>query len=162
MGVPVHFNPQQGMSALFRPRDWLVPLSSLALAFFLGAAVAKGETPILDQQLLAWIGLHVTGIARSALIGVYKASGVTASFFLVLTALIYLLICRRWRDFVFLAIATGGILMIVDLLLKPHFVRVRPPDALIPLEGHSFCHALQQQRFSGLLLQLLALKQLPL
>ena len=138
MGMPAHFRPREGMTAPIRPRDWLVPLSTLALAFFLGAAVAKGETPILDQQLLAWIGLHVTGIARSALIGVYKASGVTASFFLVLTALIYLLICRRWRDFSFLAIATGGILVIVDLLLKPHFDRARPPDALIPLEGHSF------------------------
>jgi undecaprenyl-diphosphatase len=126
------------MPAPFRSRDWLVPLFTLTLAFLLGAAVAKGETPSLDQQLLAWIGLHVTGIARSALIGIYKTSGVTASFFLVLVALIYLFTCRRWRDSAFLAIATGGILVIVDLLLKPHFDRARPPDALIPVDGHSF------------------------
>jgi undecaprenyl-diphosphatase len=138
MGMPAHFRAREGMTAAIRPRDWLVPLSTLALAFFLGSAVAKGETPSLDQQLLGWIGMNVTGIARSALIAVYKASGVTASFFLVLTALIHLLICRRWRDFSFLAIATGGILVIVDLLLKPHFDRARPPNALIPLEGHSF------------------------
>jgi undecaprenyl-diphosphatase len=37
-----------------------------------------------------------------------------------------------------LAMATGGILVIVDMLLKPHFDRARPPEALISLEGHSF------------------------
>ena len=126
------------MPAPIRPRDWLVPLAALVLAFALGAAVAKGETPNIDQQMLTWISINVTGIARLALIGTYKASGVAASFLLVLTVIIYLLISRRWRDLIMLAMATGGILVIVDMLLKPHFDRARPPAALISLEGHSF------------------------
>ena len=124
--------------APFRTRDWLVPLSALVLALALGAAVAKGETPNIDKQILTWIGVNITGMARVALIGVYKASGVTASFLLVFTAIIYLLLSRRWRDMTMLAMATGGILVIVDMLLKPHFDRARPPEALISLEGHSF------------------------
>ena len=126
------------MPAAFRTRDWLVPLSALVLAFVLGAAVAKGETPNIDQQILTWISINITGMARLSLISIYKASGVAATFLLVLTAIIYLLISRRWRDLAMLAMATGGILVIVDMLLKPNFDRARPPEALISLEGHSF------------------------
>ena len=126
------------MPAPIRTRDLLVPLSALMLALALGAAVAKGETPNIDQQILAWISINVTGMARLFLISIYKASGVAATFLLVLAAIIYLIVSRRWRDLAMLAMATGGILVIVDMLLKPHFDRARPPEALISLEGHSF------------------------
>jgi undecaprenyl-diphosphatase len=34
--------------------------------------------------------------------------------------------------------ATGGILILVDLVFKPLFSRQRPPGSLLPLDGHSF------------------------
>jgi undecaprenyl-diphosphatase len=34
--------------------------------------------------------------------------------------------------------ASGGILILVDLVFKPLFSRNRPPGSLLPVDGHSF------------------------
>jgi membrane-associated phospholipid phosphatase len=121
-----------------RARDWLVPLASLALAFVLGEAVAEGHPPALDQQLLAWVGHHITGQLQDALVLVYRLTGKAFTPVLVLISIVFLALRRRWRDLALLCACTGGILLIVDLLLKPLFDRSRPPDGLIPLDGRSF------------------------
>lgn len=121
-----------------RARDWLVPLASLALAFVLGEAVAEGHPPALDQELLAWVGRQITGPLQDALVLVYRLTGKAFTPVLVLISIVFLALRRRWRDLALLCASTGGILLIVDLLLKPLFDRSRPPDGLIPLDGRSF------------------------
>lgn len=121
-----------------RARDWLVPLGALALAFVLGEAVALGHPPALDQNLLAWVGRHITGQVQEALVLVYRLTGKAFTPVLVLMSIGYLLLRQRWRDLILLCACTGGILLIVDVLLKPLFDRNRPPGELIPLDGRSF------------------------
>ena len=121
-----------------RARDWLLPLAALVLAFVLGEAVAEGHPPALDQQLLQWVGGHITGRLQDALVLVYRLTGKAFTPVLVLISIVFLALRRRWRDLVLLCASTGGILLVVDLLLKPLFDRNRPPDGLIPLDGRSF------------------------
>lgn len=121
-----------------RPWEWLLPLAALALAFALGEAVALGHPPALDQQLLAWVSEQITGPLRQLLVTVYRLTGKTFTPVLVLASIAYVVQRRRWRDLGLLCMASGGIPLVVDLLLKPHFDRARPPESLIPLEGYSF------------------------
>jgi undecaprenyl-diphosphatase len=53
-------------------------------------------------------------------------------------ALTYLVLKRWWRDLRLLVMASGGILILVDLVFKPLFSRDRPPGKLLPVDGHSF------------------------
>lgn len=121
-----------------RARDWLVPLLALALAVVLGEAVAVGHPPALDQNLLAWVGRHITGQPQEVLVLVYRLTGKAFTPVLVLASILFLLLRQRWRDLILLCASTGGILLIVDVLLKPLFDRNRPPDPLITLYGRSF------------------------
>ena len=124
--------------ATIRARDWLVPLAALALAFVLGEAVATHHPPAMDRQLLAWVSRHITGGLQQAMVWVYRLTGKAFTPVLVLASIAFLGLCQRWRDLILLCSSTAGILLIVDLLLKPHFDRSRPPDSLIPLDGRSF------------------------
>lgn len=129
------------MSPALRPlrfRDALLPLASLALAFALGAAVADGRPPALDLQWLQWVDGHISGALQAGLVWVYRLTGKAFTPLLVLALMAFLVLRRRWRDLVLLCTATGGILLLVDLVLKPFFDRGRPPDSLIPLDGRSF------------------------
>jgi undecaprenyl-diphosphatase len=121
-----------------RVRDWLVPLAAVALAFVLGEAVAEGHPPALDRQLLDWVAGHITGTLQQLLVLVYRLTGKGFTPVLVLASILFLALRRRWRDLVLLCSSTGGILLVVDLLLKPYFDRSRPTDSLIPLDGRSF------------------------
>ncbi len=121
-----------------RNRDWLVPLAALGLSFVLGEAVAEGHPPALDQQLLDWVSVHITGGLQQGLVLVYRLTGKAFTPVLVLASIVFLVWRKRWRDLAMLCASTGGILLLVDLVLKPLFDRSRPPDSLIPLDGRSF------------------------
>ncbi len=142
-----------------RPRDWLVPLAALALAFGLGEAVAEGHPPVLDQQVLQWVAGHIAGGLQDALVLVYRLTGKAFTPVLVLASIVFLVLRRRWRDLVLLCACTGGILLLVDLVLKPLFDRARPPDGLIPLDGRSFPsgHAAGAIAFYGVMVVILSM-----
>lgn len=115
-----------------------MPLAALGLLFALGEAVAGPEPPALDRELLDWVGAQISGSTRDWLLLVYQLSGKTFTPVLVLALLLLLGLRRRWRDLMLLCTSTAGILLLVDLVLKPLFDRIRPIDALIPLDGRSF------------------------
>jgi undecaprenyl-diphosphatase len=73
--------------------------------------------------------------------------------------LIYVLLRRWWNDLLLLVFATGGILALVDLVLKPLFDRSRPPDKLLDVDGRSFPsgHAAGAVAFYGAMLVILSL-----
>ncbi|MFM7550306.1 MAG: phosphatase PAP2 family protein [Cyanobacteriota bacterium] len=137
MATSSQLRPRFGVASTHVLDCW-VPLAALALAFVLGAAVAGGHPPALDRQLLDWVGAHITGLPQAALVTVYRLTGKAFTPVLVLAAILVLTLQRRWRDLALLCASTGGILLLVDLVLKPHFLRSRPPGSLIPLDGHSF------------------------
>lgn len=117
-------------------------LALVALCISLVATLAillKGEAaPALDRSLLD--GLHdwLPGGLQAALLKVYQLSGVGFTGLLVAISLAYLALKRWWSDLGLLVLSTGGILAIVDLVLKPLFDRDRPPEKLLVVEGHSF------------------------
>jgi len=84
----------------------------------------------LHQQIPEWLG--------QLLLVVYQASGVHVTAVLVLAVLGFLAFKRFWPDLVCLVAGTGGILVIVDRLLKPWFDRPRPDASLLELSGRSF------------------------
>ena len=103
------------------------------------AVLIKGEAaPALDRFLLD--GLHdwLPGGLQAGLLKVYQLSGVTFTGLLVAASLAYLALKRWWSDLGLMVLSTGGILAIVDLVLKPLFDRSRPPEKLLVVEGHSF------------------------
>jgi membrane-associated phospholipid phosphatase len=126
------------MRVPLRVRDGLVLGLCLAVLLLLAHLIAGEEPPALDEGLLDWLGQHLSGPLRDVLLRVYQLSGVTFTGLLVLAALVYLLLKRWWHDLGLLVLATGGILGIVDLWLKPSFDRPRPPAKLLLVDGRSF------------------------
>ena len=84
----------------------------------------------LHQRIPAWLG--------QLLLVVYQASGIHVTVVLVLAVLGFLAFKRFWPDLVCVVAGTGGILVIVDRLLKPWFDRPRPDASLLELSGRSF------------------------
>lgn len=121
-----------------------VPLAALAsavaLAVFLALAFSLrgGHPPAIDLAVLNGLSSWVPPALGALLRLVYQLSGVHFTLLLVLASLIYLLIKRSWRELAAVAVATAGILGIVDRWLKPLFQRDRPPASLLDVQGHSF------------------------
>ncbi|MFM7674311.1 MAG: phosphatase PAP2 family protein [Synechococcus sp.] len=120
------------------PRDGVVPLLCVAVVTILAVNLHPEEPPLFDESVLAWIGGTIPAPLQAVLVQVYRVSGVGFTFFLVLASLIYVILKRWWRDLGLLVVATGGILLIVDRILKPFFDRSRPPEKLLPVDGRSF------------------------
>ncbi len=121
------------------PRDKVLLPACLALLLGLSVAVAPGRPlALLDDTMLTWLGNHLRGWVGEGLNQVYRATGAGFTAVLVAIALIHLLLHRWWKDLRLLVMASGGILILVDLLFKPLFSRQRPPGSLLPLDGHSF------------------------
>jgi membrane-associated phospholipid phosphatase len=121
------------------PRERILLPCCLAVLVGLFVAVAPGRPlALLDAAVLDWLGNHLHGLAGTFLTQVYRATGVGFTAVLVAMALVHLLRRRWWRDLRLLVMATGGILILVDLVFKPLFSRQRPPGSLLPLDGHSF------------------------
>jgi len=141
-----------------RRRDGAVLLTCLAVLFGLGVWIDPRRAPQLDEAILSWLGQQLRGPLGDGLLQVYRLSGVHFTFFLVLAALIYVLLKRWWRDLRLLVMATGGILFLVDVVLKPLFQRARPPEKLLVVDGQSFPsgHAAGAIAFYGAMLVILS------
>jgi membrane-associated phospholipid phosphatase len=139
-------------------RDWVVLGACAALLAILAVLIDPRRPPTFDETILHWLGDHLRGPIGDALLMVYRVSGKHFTSFLVLAALIFLVLKRWWRDLSMLVMATGGILMIVDLALKPLFDRARPPDKLLEVDGRSFPsgHAAGAIAFYGAMVVILA------
>ena len=118
--------------------DVLTVLICIGLVSALAVNLDPKEPPRFDAAVLDWIGDSIRGPLRAVLVQVYRVSGVGFTFVLVLAALFYVSFKRWWRDLAMLVVATAGILLIVDRLLKPFFDRSRPPEKLLPVDGRSF------------------------
>ena len=123
----------------FLPRDGLILTACLAGLFLLGRLVTStDQAPELDHLTLDGLGRVLAGPIGLLLLQVYRLSGVGFTALLVVAALFFLFLKRWWNDLKFLVMATGGILAIVDLWLKPFFDRARPHAKLLPVDGRSF------------------------
>ncbi|MCP9929822.1 phosphatase PAP2 family protein [Cyanobium sp. AMD-g] len=121
------------------PRDRILLPGCLFVLVGLFVAAAPGRPlAMLDAAVLDWLGNHFHGLVGGVLTQVYRATGVGFTAVLVAMALAYLVLRRWWTDLRLLVMATGGILILVDLVFKPLFSRQRPPGSLLPLDGHSF------------------------
>ena len=127
------------MRPAFTLRDgWTIAIC-IALLLLLGRLVTAGEqAPEMDQVLLDGLGRILANPIGFLLLQVYRLSGVGFTAVLVVVALVFLLLKRWWNDLKLLVMATAGILMIVDLWLKPFFDRARPHAKLLAVDGRSF------------------------
>jgi len=123
----------------FTLRDgWTIAIC-IALLLLLGRLVTAGEqAPEMDQVLLDGLGRILANPIGFLLLQVYRLSGVGFTAVLVVVALVFLLLKRWWNDLKLLVMATAGILIIVDLWLKPFFDRARPHAKLLAVDGRSF------------------------
>ena len=57
-----------------------------------------------------------------------------------MVALCLVVLARRrlWSELKLVATASGGMVVLVDLVLKPLLTRARPPGALLKIDGYSF------------------------
>lgn len=138
--------------------DWIVLATCIALVGVLGVSIDPLVPPAFDVEALTWIRSNVEGISGDALIQIYRFSGVGFTAFLVLASIIYVTLKRWWNDLRLLVLASGGILIIIDLWLKPWFDRHRPPEKLLSVDGRSFPsgHAAGAVAFYGAILLILA------
>lgn len=109
-----------------------------ALVILIEQVVLSQQDPGFDEAVLIWIGERIPEGLGRVLVMVYQLSGTRFTAVLVLAALIFLLIKRSWNQLIWLAIATSGILLIVDRWLKPQFDRPRPLGRLVEVIGRSF------------------------
>ncbi|MFM7171152.1 MAG: phosphatase PAP2 family protein [Cyanobium sp.] len=127
------------MRPIFFWRDGWVIGTCLGVLLLLGRLVTATEAPpLLDEAFLDGLGRYLAGPIGFFLLQVYRLSGVGFTAVLVVAALVFLLLKRWWNDLKLLVMATAGILMIVDLWLKPFFDRARPHEKLLAVDGRSF------------------------
>jgi undecaprenyl-diphosphatase len=149
------------MNAPHRIRDWSVVTAAILLLLVLARLIDGKEHLAIDDQILTWLGSHLVGPPRQILLQVYRMSGVGFTGVLVVIALLYLVLKRWWHDLGLLVLATGGILAIVDLWLKPFFDRARPHEKLLVVDGRSFPsgHAAGSVAFYFAMVAILSLHQ---
>jgi len=128
-------------------REWLNALGRRRLLLTLAIAVVllvvsptlKANAPdSLDRVLLDGLHQRIPAWLGQLLLVVYQASGIHVTAVLVLAVLGFLAFKRFWPDLVCVVAGTGGILVIVDRLLKPWCGRPRPDASLLELSGRSF------------------------
>lgn len=143
---------------VLRRSDLLVIATCLVLLFGLDWLIDPDSPPRFDEAILSWLADHLRGPVGDGLLQVYRLSGVHFTAFLVLAALIFVVLKRWWRDLRLLVMSTAGILMLVDLVLKPLFDRARPPEKLLVVDGRSFPsgHAAGSVAFYGAMVVILA------
>ena len=141
-----------------RRRDGLVVALCTAVVLLLSQWIDPRRPPTFDEAVLRWLEETLQGPVGDGLLQVYRLSGVHVTGFLVLAALIYVLLRRWWRDLGLLVASTAGILVLIDLALKPLFDRARPPEKLLEVDGRSFPsgHAAGAVAFYGAMLVILA------
>jgi len=128
---------KQWLQALGVGRLLFALLTTVAL---IAAARQLGRTPQLgvDAWVLQGLQQWLPSQLGPPLVRIYRLTGVQFSAVLVLAMAIFLALKRFWAEFTCLLVGSGGILVIVDRLLKPLFGRLRPADSLLELQGGSF------------------------
>ena len=128
-------------------REWLhvlgrrrlfIALAIAAVLLVTGPSLKANAPDSWDRALLDGLHQQIPEWLGQLLLVVYQASGVHVTAVLVLAVLGFLAFKRFWPDLVCLVAGTGGILVIVDRLLKPWFDRPRPDASLLELSGRSF------------------------
>jgi len=128
-------------------REWLhvlgrrrlfIALAIAAVLLVAGPSLTANAPDSWDRALLDGLHQQIPEWLGQLLLVVYQASGVHVTAVLVLAVLGFLAFKRFWPDWVCLVAGTGGILVIVDRLLKPWFDRPRPDASLLELSGRSF------------------------
>lgn len=128
-------------------REWLNALGRRRLLLTLAIAVVllvvsptlkANSSDSFDRVLLDGLHQRIPAWLGQLLLVVYQASGIHVTAVLVLAVLGFLAFKRFWPDLVCVVAGTGGILVIVDRLLKPWFDRPRPDASLLELSGRSF------------------------
>lgn len=96
----------------------------------------------LGLQVLEWLSRWSTGPGagpvQHAMLAIYRLTGKGMMPVLVGLALMLLARRRLWAELTLVAVACGGIFVLVDLVLKPLIERPRPPGALLLIDGSSF------------------------
>ena len=92
----------------------------------------------LELQALAWLSQWSAGPVQDAMLAIYRLTGKGMMPVLVGLALMLLARRRLWAELTLVAVACGGIFVLVDLVLKPLIERPRPPGALLLIDGSSF------------------------
>lgn len=127
------------MKPQFSAVDGFIVVACLAVLFTLGRLVTStDQAPTVDHVVLDGLGRFLAGPVGVTLLQVYRLSGVGFTAVLVIVSLVFLFLKRWWNDLKLLVMATGGILAIVDLWLKPFFDRARPHAKLLVVDGRSF------------------------
>ncbi len=121
-----------------RRQDLVLIGVCIALMASLAVLVRGEEAPALDRSLLDGLRHELPKELRVAMLTIYQLSGVGFTGLLVASSMVYLALKRWWRDLGLLMLSTGGILLIVDRILKPLFDRSRPPEKLLVVDGRSF------------------------
>jgi membrane-associated phospholipid phosphatase len=139
-------------------RDGLVLAACLGLLALLAWLIDPHRPPSFDAAILTWLADHLRGPIGDVLLQIYRLSGVHFTAFLVLAALVFVVLKHWWRDLRLLVMSTAGILMLVDLILKPFFDRARPPEKLLVVDGRSFPsgHAAGAVAFYGAMVVILS------
>ncbi len=110
----------------------------LAILVWYGPNIAIPHPDSIDYILLETIRGWIPDSFGSSLVIIYKLSDAQFTGVLVISLLLYFILKRFWADFVCLFFGTGGILGIIDIILKPWFDRPRPDNSSLFLSGASF------------------------
>jgi undecaprenyl-diphosphatase len=105
-------------------------MTSLGLSLRLSGT--NPDAALLEQ--IADFGTHKLPVLQV----VYLLGDSHVAAFVVLAVLLVLLLRRQWWMGCCFALGTGGILIWIDLILKPLFVRPRPLGALAEAGGFSY------------------------
>jgi membrane-associated phospholipid phosphatase len=81
----------------------------------------------IEQNFWFWMREHIPAWLGKVLSLIYDLGDKEISAFVVAGSLAFLLWKRRWFDSLLLALASGGALILVDKIFKPHIGRWRPP-----------------------------------
>ena len=128
---------REWLNALGR-RRLFIALAITAVLLVVGPSLKANAPDAWDRTLLDGLHQQIPEWLGQLLLVVYQASGVHVTAVLVLAVLGFLAFKRYWPEVVCLVAGTGGILVIVDRLLKPWFDRPRPDASLLELSGRSF------------------------
>jgi undecaprenyl-diphosphatase len=114
----------------------LLPLSLLSLQILHDKRVF-----VWEENFLVWLQKSLPTPLGHTLSFIFHIGNTESAAIVVIVTLAILAWKRRWREAGLMAIATAGVLALVDLMLKPFFSRDRPPfydDVTIPAAGDSF------------------------
>ena len=112
--------------------------TQLVILVWCGPNLAMPHSDSLDYLLLQTILRWIPDSFGPPFAMIYQLSGTKFTGVLVISLLFYFIFRRFWADFICLFFGTGGILVIIDYLLKPWFDRPRPDNSSLLLSGASF------------------------